>query len=134
MPPFNVLWVHGVGGVGKTTLLGALADVAEDAGLALVQMDLRGTEPSPVAFEAELGRALRVPEGAPVLDALAAGRPVLLLDTFEEASALEDWICERLAPALPAGGVLVIAGRHGTARARAASRSRLARAAAGGVP
>jgi hypothetical protein len=28
VPPFNVLWVHGVGGVGKTTLLGALAAIA----------------------------------------------------------------------------------------------------------
>src|SRR3954447_7814136 len=83
-PRFNVLWVHGVGGVGKTTLLAALADAARDAGRRPTRIDLRGIEPSPVGFETELGRALELPEDAPALQALAAlPRPVLLLDTFE---------------------------------------------------
>src|SRR4051794_8934204 len=112
-PPFNVLWIHGVGGVGKTTLLEALAEQAEAAGPAPVRVDLRGMEPSPAAFEAELARALGVPEGGSAPAALAAReRPVLLVDTFEAAAGLEDWVRERLAPALPAGALLVIAGRR----------------------
>src|SRR5688572_7158360 len=56
-PPFSVLWVHGPGGVGKTALLGALAEAAADAGTGAVRLDLRAIEPSPPAFMAELGRA-----------------------------------------------------------------------------
>jgi hypothetical protein len=112
-PPFNVLWVHGVGGVGKTTLLATMAEQARAAGLAPVRMDLRGMEPSPPAFEAQLAGLLDVPEGGSALQALATrARPVVLLDTFEAAAGLEDWVRERLAPALPAGSLLVIAGRR----------------------
>ena len=35
-PPFSVLWIHGPGGVGKTALLGALAEAAADAGVDVV--------------------------------------------------------------------------------------------------
>ena len=38
-------------------------------------------------------------------------RPVLLLDTFEAAPGLEDWLREVFVPALPAGALTVIAGR-----------------------
>src|SRR5215207_9533018 len=55
-PPFSVLWFHGPGGVGKTTLLGALAEAAEGEGFAPVRIDLRAIEPSPVAFRSELAR------------------------------------------------------------------------------
>jgi hypothetical protein len=103
-PPFSVLWVHGPGGVGKTSLLSVLAEAAETRGRAPVRLDLRRVEPSPPAFLAELERT-------------AGGsleqweRPVLLLDTFEAASALEGWLRESFLPGLPAGAVVVIAGR-----------------------
>ena len=100
-PPFSVLWICGPGGVGKTTLLAALAEAARAAGRAPVLFDLRGIEPSPPAFTAELARA----------SGLDADRPVLLLDTFETAGALEDWLREELVPGLPAGALVVIAGR-----------------------
>jgi hypothetical protein len=100
-PPFSVLWICGPGGVGKTTLLAALAEAARAAGRAPVLLDLRGIEPSPPAFTAELARA----------SGLDADRPVLLLDTFETAGALEDWLREELVPGLPAGALVVIAGR-----------------------
>ena len=103
-PPFSVLWVQGPGGVGKTSLLSALAAEAEARGCAPVRLDLRRVEPSPPAFLVELER-------------VAGGtlerweRPVLLLDTFEAASALEGWLRESFLPGLPAGTLAVIAGR-----------------------
>ena len=48
-PPFSVLWIHGPGGVGKTALLGALAEADADAGVGVVTLDLRAIEPSPPA-------------------------------------------------------------------------------------
>jgi len=112
-PPFSVLFVHGPGGVGKTALLDAFGRTAEAAGLAPVRLDLRGHEPSPAGFEAALAAALGVPGPAAVPGALAArGRVVLLLDTFEAAAALEDWLRERFVPDLPAAALVVIAGRE----------------------
>ena len=49
-PPFSVLWIFGPGGVGKTTLLGALAAAARAAGREPVLVDMRAVEPSPPAF------------------------------------------------------------------------------------
>jgi hypothetical protein len=101
-PPFSVLWISGPGGIGKTTLLGALADAARRMGREPARLDLRAIEPSPPSFMAELARA-----GA--LD--GRDRPVLLLDTFEAAGALEEWLREEFVPALPAGALVVVAGR-----------------------
>ena len=109
--PFSVLWVHGPGGVGKTALVGALAEAAADAGRAPVRLDLRAVDPVPPAFAAELARALGAPEGSGAEALAARDRPVLLLDTFERAPGLEDWLREDFIPALPAGAITVIAGR-----------------------
>jgi hypothetical protein len=109
---FSVLWVHGPGGVGKTALLAAMADAAGDAGLDAVRLDMRSIDPAPPAFAAELSRAMGLPDGAAVPDALAGlERPVILLDTFELALGLEDWLREEFIPPLPAGAVTVVAGR-----------------------
>ena len=111
-PPFSVLWVHGPGGVGKSTLLGAFADEAAALGCTPVVFDLRVTEPSPPTFASELARACGLPAGTSASDALAGlERPVLLLDTFEAAPGLEDWLRDVFVPALPAGTLTVIAGR-----------------------
>jgi hypothetical protein len=98
-PPFSVLWFYGPGGVGKTTLLRALAETARAAGREPAIVDLRAVEPSPPAFAAELARTQR------------SDRPVLLLDTFEAAGALEDRLREELVPGLPAGALVVVASR-----------------------
>jgi hypothetical protein len=99
-PPFTVLFVHGPGGVGKTALLDAFADAAAEAGAEPVRVDLRAVGASPPAFLA----ALPPHEGR--------RRRVLLLDTFEAAAGIEDWLRETFLPSLSAGTLVVLAGRN----------------------
>jgi energy-coupling factor transporter ATP-binding protein EcfA2 len=99
--PFRVLFLHGPGGVGKTTLIDVLAGVAESDGAAVVRIDAR----------------LVAPTRAGVVDALGdrldgRDRPVLFIDTFELLQPLEDWVRDALLPSLPGGALVVIAGRH----------------------
>lgn len=99
-PPFTVLFIHGPGGVGKTALLKRLAGIATDVGWAVSEVDLRTVGASPPALRRALG------------DAGGNGRRVLLLDTYEAASGLDGWLRETFIPSLPAGTLLVIAGRN----------------------
>jgi hypothetical protein len=112
-PAFAVLFIHGPGGVGKTALLGALADEARETGLAAVRVDLRAIDPSPPAFLEAVAAALPLAGAGGALDALQRGpRRVLLLDTYESAGALDGWLRETLLPRLPVGTLVIAAGRN----------------------
>ncbi|HWK89479.1 MAG TPA: AAA family ATPase, partial [Longimicrobium sp.] len=111
-PPFNVLHVHGPGGVGKTTLLHEMARVAAEAGVPSAYLDARNLDPSPEAFTAALAAGLGAP-GAPPARTVAGtgGRLLLLVDTCELLRPLDAWLREELLPELPEGVVTVLAGR-----------------------
>ncbi|GLY47718.1 ATP-binding protein [Lentzea sp. NBRC 102530] len=92
----GVVFVHGPGGVGKSTLLDVFAEVAAGKGVEPVRIDAR---------HLALGRsALPAPADAPSL---------LFLDTYELLEPLDDWIREHYLPSLPASCLVVIAGRRG---------------------
>ncbi|MCA2216967.1 ATP-binding protein [Jidongwangia harbinensis] len=92
----GVTFVHGPGGVGKSALLDAFARTAAQDGADPVRVDARH-----LAF------------GVDGLPAPVAGeRPVLLIDTYELLEPIDDWFREEYLPSLPAGGVVVIAGRR----------------------
>src|SRR5262245_22976199 len=55
LPPFGVLWIHGPGGIGKTSLLAAMRDLAIGIGRRVVQVDGASIEPRPEAFLEALG-------------------------------------------------------------------------------
>ena len=96
-PPFAVLHLHGPGGVGKTTLLQRFAREAEAAGRVVAVIDGHSTQPTPEGF----------------LRALKDAEPtVLLVDTYERLTALDEWLREELLPRLPDGALVVLAGRR----------------------
>ncbi|MBE1495832.1 hypothetical protein H4696_002932 [Amycolatopsis lexingtonensis] len=92
----GVLFVHGAGGVGKSTLLDVFAEIAVEKGFDPVRVDAR---------HLTLGReALPAPAG----DAPA----VLFIDTYELLEPVDDWVRERYLPSLPASCLVVLAGRR----------------------
>jgi hypothetical protein len=118
-PPFSVLHVHGPGGVGKSALLRAFADEARTAGAVTVPLDARHFEPSPPGFTAAVRAAAGLEDDEDPGVALGARgrRTVVLLDTYETAAPLDDWLRERFLPELPADSIMVLAGREPPASA-----------------
>lgn len=112
-PPFQVLYVFGPGGVGKTTLLREFASLAQDAGAQAIAVDARNVEPSPLSFLGALALTMGLDLTVSPANALAAGkkRSVLLIDTFENLSPLENWLREEFLPDLPESTLVVLAGR-----------------------
>jgi hypothetical protein len=111
-PPFSVLWFSGPGGIGKTSLLEAIADQAEEAGGAsIVRLDGRDLPSSPRAALDAVREALGTPHGdEPV--ATPDRRLVLLLDGYEQLGALDAWVRTSLLPRLPATALTVVASRE----------------------
>jgi len=95
--PRRVLFVHGPGGIGKTTLLLQMRSRARLAGRDVALIDGGEIDPSPEGFAA----AIRV----------AGGGGVLLVDGYEQLAPIDGWLRRELIPSLPAGTVVVLAGR-----------------------
>lgn len=112
--PFHVLHIFGPGGVGKTSLLREFIRICEQAGIPAIYLDARNVEPSPEAFLAALrGMMSLTPLDSPFQTLSAqASRCVLLIDTYETLSPLDEWLREEFLPQLPANTLTVLAGRH----------------------
>ncbi len=109
-----VVFVHGPGGIGKTTLVtGTLAPLR----LNCVGLDGRQVEPTVPGALAALGAALGgppPPSAAAAAERIAAaGVDVLVIDSFERLNLLDGWIRNELASALPATVTTLLVGRRG---------------------
>src|SRR5262245_20553009 len=110
--PFVVLHIHGPGGVGKTTLISEFARVAEEIGRVVVCVDGRNVESSATGFVVALSQAIGADgiDLPAVIDRWPAGA-VLLVDSYDLLSPLDDWLRQTFLPQLPAQSLVVIAGR-----------------------
>ena len=95
---FSVLWVHGPGGIGKSTLLRNLTAAARKADFTVAEVDGGRVMPTPAGIRA----ALRQP----------AERRVIMFDAAERLQPADSWLREEFLPALPAETLVVIASRR----------------------
>jgi hypothetical protein len=108
-----LLFVHGPGGIGKTTLLDALQRRAREHGARPLLIDGRAISPSPDAFLQAMRQALELPHQVDPVDELSfIGSAALFIDTYELLAPLDAWLRGTLLPSLPDGVVTVIAGRN----------------------
>src|SRR5687767_7949963 len=108
-----VVHVHGVAGIGKSSLLEAFAARARGRGARVVRIDCRAVAPTAPAFLAELSEALGEP--LPTVDAAAerlasfGEHVVIVLDTYEAYRLLDTWIRQVFVPSLPVNTRVVTA-------------------------
>lgn len=112
--PYFLFYVHGPGGIGKTTLLQAFLRHCAEQGVPAWYLDARLLDPLPEALLGALRRSLGLAAGADPVAALAEhpARQVLLIDTCEAIAGLDGWLRETFLPQLPDQVLVVLAGRH----------------------
>jgi hypothetical protein len=110
-PPFNVLYVFGSGGVGKTTLLREFASICKEADVPASYLDARNLEPSADSFMGAVWSALGLAEQDSPFEALGSELRVVLVDTYETLAPLGAWMSEVFLPRLPGNLLLVLASR-----------------------
>ena len=113
-PPFNVLYVFGPGGVGKTTLLREFAVICGEKDVPVGYVDARDLEPSPDAFMGALWSSLGLSNQETPFEVMASwpGVGVVLVDTYENLAPLNAWMGEVFIPRLPENSLLVLADRN----------------------
>jgi len=111
-----VTYVHGIGGIGKSSLLDAFKRRARTYGATVISLDGRMIEPTPRGFLLELGTAIGLDAVPPNLAADRLGslgqRVVLTIDTYELMRLVDTWLRQDFFPLLPENLHIVLAGRE----------------------
>jgi len=110
------MYVHGVAGIGKSSLLEVFAARVRSTGGRVVRIDCRTVEPTVDGFLTELSDALGEPLLAveEVVERLSSfdERIVIALDTYEVFRLMDTWIRQVFIPALPVNVRVAIASRN----------------------
>jgi len=111
-----VVFVHGLAGVGKSTLVQAFAVEARERGATVLRLDCRAIEPNERGFLAALagatgGKPSTAADAAARLEGLGAP-VVLILDTYEVFRRFDAWLQQRFVTLLTPDVRVVLSGRE----------------------
>ena len=113
--PF-VVFIHGIGGVGKSTLVEAFTTEARARGAVVLGIDSGSIEPTPRGFLAAISNAtggdLTTADEAARRLASLGDRVVLVLDRYEVLRPIDLWLLQTFVPALDEGTRVVLSGRE----------------------
>lgn len=108
----RLFWIHGVGGVGKATLVHRLETLALEHDVDAITISCAHLRPSPEALMGAIATCCGA-AASDVPGALAASPAgVLVLDAYEVVRGIDDWLRERFVQRLPPGWRLVLSGRN----------------------
>ncbi len=112
-----VVYLHGIAGTGKTSLLEAFTRRARSAGATVIRLDCQAIEPTEAGFLSELVLATGGAPGSPQDVAARLGqvgtRVIVALDTYEVFRLMDTWLRQVLVPLLPDNVRFVLCGREG---------------------
>ena len=111
-----VLFIHGIAGIGKSSLLQSFSEEARAHGATVVRLDCRSTEPTERGFVCELSGAIGGDAGTATEVAERLGhlgqRVILALDTYELFRLMDTWLRRVFIPTLPDNVRVVLSGRE----------------------
>ena len=111
----RLVFLHGIAGIGKSTLLAACLHDARATGQTVLSLDGRSVEPTEAGFLDALSRAAdrAVLDLDHLMAELRRSAPVLIsIDNAENLRLLDSWLRRTLVPALPPQVRLALAGRE----------------------
>jgi hypothetical protein len=110
---FQLLYLFGPGGIGKTSLLRELVQECDRFSVKSIYLDTRNLEPTPESLLNALSRNLNLRATESPLEILAhqKERTVIFFDTYENLVPLDDWLRETFLPQLSANTLIAIASR-----------------------
>lgn len=98
-------FVYGLGGMGKSSLLNALVEIAWSRGVVVIPLDCRAIPPTESglldALQSRLGQTIDSVETIAHIVRQLGERVILTFDTYEVFRLLDTWLRQILIPALP---------------------------------
>lgn len=111
-----VVFVHGIGGIGKSSLLAAFAAQVQSQGAVVIRLDCRAIKPSEEGFLQELtaaigGYSADVEQIAQRLSQLGE-RVILVFDNYEVFRMMDTWLRQVFIPPLTNNVRVIFCGRE----------------------